>query len=221
VVVPSRLLREGILDSEAVNALSFPAEVFYRRLMSVVDDFGRFDGRPSVLRSRLYPLKVESVREADISRWIAECEKAGLIVLYEHSQKRYLQILDFRQRLDRAKAKFPLPKQPVNDTREIVNDFPREEKGSRKEEKGSAAPDLSNSNLFRQPKIPTKEKVLEVFLNAGGTKEMAEKFFYSNEATGWFYKGSPITNFASMVPGYIASWKGNLSGTTKTDFSWI
>lgn len=80
--MPSRLLREGILDSEAVNELSFPAEVFYRRLMSVVDDFGRFDGRPSVLRSRLYPLRVESVREADISRWIAECEKAGLLVLY-------------------------------------------------------------------------------------------------------------------------------------------
>lgn len=80
--MPSRLLREGIIDSEAVNALSFPAEVFYRRLMSVVDDFGRFDGRPAVLRSRLYPLKVELVREADISRWIAECEKAGLIALY-------------------------------------------------------------------------------------------------------------------------------------------
>lgn len=80
--MPSRLLREGILDSRAVNALGFPAEVFYRRLMSVVDDFGRFDGRPEVLRCRLYPLKVDTVREADISRWIAECEKAGLIALY-------------------------------------------------------------------------------------------------------------------------------------------
>ncbi|HYH67976.1 MAG TPA: hypothetical protein VD866_24985 [Urbifossiella sp.] len=80
--MPSRLLREGILDSTAVNALSFPAEVFYRRLMSVVDDFGRFDGRAAMLRSRLYPLKIETVREADISRWIAECVKAGLIALY-------------------------------------------------------------------------------------------------------------------------------------------
>jgi hypothetical protein len=80
--VPSRLLREGIIDSTAVNALSFPAEVFYRRLMSVVDDYGRFDGRPAVLRSRLYPLKVETVREADILRWIAECEKAELLSLY-------------------------------------------------------------------------------------------------------------------------------------------
>jgi hypothetical protein len=80
--MPSRLLREGILDSSAVNELSFPAEVFYRRLMSVVDDFGRFDGRPAVLRGRLYALKLDTVREADITRWIAECVKAGLIALF-------------------------------------------------------------------------------------------------------------------------------------------
>jgi hypothetical protein len=218
--MPNRMLRDWT-QSDKIDSISMQAEVFFTRLIMKVDDYGCFYADHRILKASLFPLRLDKVREADISRWIAECEKAGLIVLYEHSQKRYLQILDFRQRLDRAKAKFPLPKQPVNDTREVVNDFPREEKGSRKEEKGSAAPDLSNSNLFRQPKIPTKEKVLEVFLNAGGTKEMAEKFFYSNEATGWFYKGSPITNFASMVPGYIASWKGNLSGTTKTDFSWI
>ena len=88
--MPNRIIREGILDSEAVNALSFPAEVFYRRLMSVVDDFGRFDGRPSVLKGRLYTLKLDSVREADISRWTAECVKAGLIALYAADGKPYL-----------------------------------------------------------------------------------------------------------------------------------
>lgn len=88
--MPARLLREGILDSEAVCSLKWDAEVFYRRLMSVVDDFGRFDGRPSVLRGRLYPLQIDKVREADITRWIAECEKAGLIALYSAVGKPYI-----------------------------------------------------------------------------------------------------------------------------------
>ena len=88
--MPSRLLREGILDSDAVNSLTAAEEVFYRRLMSVVDDFGRFDGRLSVLRSRLYPLQIDRVREADISRWIAACEKAGLIALYERDGRQYI-----------------------------------------------------------------------------------------------------------------------------------
>ncbi len=106
--MPSRLLRDGILDSEAVNKLKPPEEVFYRRLMSVVDDFGRFDGRPQVLRGRLYPLRIDDVREADISRWIAACEKAGLIALYSHDGKPY--ILFGKLGSPRAKeSKYPPP----------------------------------------------------------------------------------------------------------------
>lgn len=106
--MPVRLLREGILDSAAVSSLSAHAEVFYRRLMSVVDDFGRFDGRATVLRCRLYPLKIDTIREADITRWIAECEKAGLIALYEVDSKPY--ILFHKLGPARAKeSKFPAP----------------------------------------------------------------------------------------------------------------
>lgn len=108
----TRLLREGILDSAAVNSLSFQAEVFYRRLMSVVDDFGRFDGRAAVLRGRLYSLKLDTVREADITRWIAECEKAGLIALYAVEDKPF--ILFRKLGPARAKeSKYPPPSADV------------------------------------------------------------------------------------------------------------
>jgi hypothetical protein len=105
--MPSRLIREGILTSERVDVLDNPAEVFYRRLLSKVDDHGYFDARPSILRSSLYPLRVDRVREADISRWIAACEKAGLIALYEHAGKPYLQVLDTRWQA-RSEPKYPV-----------------------------------------------------------------------------------------------------------------
>lgn len=106
--MPTRMLREGIIDSEAVNSLTWEAEVFYRRLMSVVDDFGRFDGRPSILRGRLYAAKLDKVREADIPRWIAECEKAGLIALFTADGKPY--ILFHKLGPPRAKvSKWPAP----------------------------------------------------------------------------------------------------------------
>lgn len=115
--MPTRLLREGIIDSDRVNQLDWPAEVFYRRLMSVIDDYGLFDGRISILRAKLYPTKLERVREADISRWMAECQKAGLILLYEVEGKPYLQVLDTDWQT-RSKPKYPLPtesncKQPL------------------------------------------------------------------------------------------------------------
>src|SRR5690349_9592978 len=106
--MPTRLLREGILSSDPINKLDWAEEVFYRRLMSKVDDHGLFDARLSVLRSSLYPLKVDRVREADITRWMAACQKAGLIVLYEADGKPYLQMLNTKWE-KRGKAKYPIP----------------------------------------------------------------------------------------------------------------
>lgn len=99
--MPNRILREGILDSDRVNSLSYDSEVFYRRLMSVVDDHGRFDGRTSIIKARLYALR-PTTRETDISRWIAECVKAGLIALYSVDSKPYLLF----HRLGEARARF-------------------------------------------------------------------------------------------------------------------
>lgn len=106
--MPNRIIREGILTSDRIEQLDAPAEVFYRRLMSKVDDHGLYDARPSILRSSLYPLRVDRVREADIARWIAACEKAGVIALYQHDGKPYLQMLDTRWQA-RSEAKYPLP----------------------------------------------------------------------------------------------------------------
>jgi hypothetical protein len=106
--VPNRIVREGILTSDRIDQLDAAAEVFYRRLMSKVDDHGLYDARPSILRSSLYPLRVDRVREADITRWIAACEKAGVIALYEHDGKPLLQMLDTRWAA-RSEPKYPLP----------------------------------------------------------------------------------------------------------------
>ena len=106
--MPTRMLREGILSSERVNALSERAELFYRRLMSVVDDYGRFSANPTLLRSSCYPLKFDSVKEDSIKKHLAEAADAGLIVLYTVGGKPYLEIQDFGQRIQ-SKSKFPEP----------------------------------------------------------------------------------------------------------------
>lgn len=151
--MPSRVLREAILDSEAVNALSVPAELFYRRLMSVVDDFGRFDARPSVLRSRCYPLRVSAVREADISRWLAECETAGLIALYSADAKQYLLFRKLGE--PRAKfSKFPAPPAGTEDLRADANGCAH----VRADVPGSNSGSESNSNKPPDPPLPFSSK---------------------------------------------------------------
>lgn len=110
--MPNRIVREGILTSERVDTLDWPAEVFYRRLLSKVDDHGLYDARPSILRSALFPLRVDRVREADCTRWIATCVKAGLIALYEHGGKPYLKVLN-TQWQERSQPKYPIPPEGI------------------------------------------------------------------------------------------------------------
>lgn len=67
-----------------------------------VDDSGRFQFSPQLLKSYLYPLK--DIRIADIARWCAECADAGLIAIVEAHGKRYVQIQKFGQRQGKTKS---------------------------------------------------------------------------------------------------------------------
>lgn len=105
--MPTRILRDGILTSERVARLGWSEEVFYRRLMSVVDDHGRYYALPALLRAACYPLHLDKVSDADIGKWLTVCVTAGLVSVYPASDgKRYLEILDFNQRVQ-SKSKFP------------------------------------------------------------------------------------------------------------------
>lgn len=107
--MPTRILRDGILTSERVAKLGWGDEVFYRRLMSVADDHGRFYALPALLRAACYPLHLDKVSDADIGKWLTACVNAALVSVYPASDgKRYLQIHDFGQRVQ-SKSKFPDP----------------------------------------------------------------------------------------------------------------
>lgn len=107
--MPNRILRDGILTSEPVASLSWAAEVFYRRLMSVADDHGRFHGIPKLIRAACYPLQIDKVSDADIGKWLTECVTAALVSVYPAADgKRYIQIEKFGQQV-RARSKFPEP----------------------------------------------------------------------------------------------------------------
>lgn len=106
----SRVIRNGILDSERFNSLSGFAQNFFFRLLLIVDDYGRFDARPAFLRSRLYPVS-DYVKEGDIERALHECNNAGVITIYKDfgTGKTYLEVKNFNQRIQAKRSKYPSP----------------------------------------------------------------------------------------------------------------
>ena len=66
---------------------------------------------------------------------------------------------------------------------------------------------IKNSNLNRQPIIPNKDEVWEVFQRSGGTKEMAKSFYEKYESVGWITNTGAITNFVPLANRFISTWK--------------
>jgi hypothetical protein len=124
--LPTRVLRDGILDSERVGDLSVLAELFYRKLMSVVDDYGRFELVLSVLRARLYSQRLDETSEDDIRGWVTECCTGDrpLVKCYSVDGKSYLEIQEFGQQLKAVKSKYPEPN--PNGNQEFVHGRIRE-----------------------------------------------------------------------------------------------
>jgi hypothetical protein len=113
-LMPTRIIRDGILTSEPVDQLSWAEEVFYRRLQSVVDDYGRFYAHPSLILAACYPLKLKKVSDSDVEKWLAACVTAALVRVYlAKDGKRYLEIQKFGQRIQQVKSKFLGPEDEV------------------------------------------------------------------------------------------------------------
>lgn len=111
--MPNRIVREGILTSGRMATLDWPSEVFFRRLMSVVDDFGRYYADPGLLRAACYPRQLNKVTDADIGKWMQCAAEAGLVSVYRaEDREMYLEIANFGQQVRAKKSKFPGP--PIN-----------------------------------------------------------------------------------------------------------
>lgn len=106
--MPTRYLKPGIRDSERINALTAEAEVFYYRLIVTVDDFGRADARPAMLKAACFPVR-DSASTKKCGDWLRELSSAGLIDCYSVDGKPYLQMQKWDNQPRARDSKFPAP----------------------------------------------------------------------------------------------------------------
>ncbi len=235
--MPTRILRDGILTSERVNTLDWEAEVFYRRLLSLGDDFGLFDARPAILRPSLYPLKLDQMRETNIQRCLNDCSAAGLVRLYEVKGKQYGVIVNYGQRI-RKESK---PRYPVTpEIAELFSDFPQfaelrgdsrrsaadcgeppppaaktKAKAETKDQEKTETNILSGSHCVEQFPRCSEEvhRFMAALLEAPKGDELArcaESFFDDFAARGWKdSRGIPLADWKPAARKYARSWAVN------------
>lgn len=172
--MPNRILKESICTSETIDGLSIEAETFFYRLMVQCDDFGRMDARPSVLRARCYPLRLDKITDKQVSRWLNELSDADLLWVYEVEGRAYLQVTTWdKHQQKRAKhSKYPQPPErdiTCNQLQADSSNSPREYENTRSENTRSD----SGAGAPLPPEPPTPDPVKElaaVFEQASGIK---------------------------------------------------
>jgi hypothetical protein len=106
--VPNRLLRDGIITSDRINAISAEAEICFYRLLVVCDDFGRMDARLPILKAQCYPLR-DSTTQTKIESYLAELSEHGLIMRYQDSENKPFLAVDKWEQRQRSRPKYVGP----------------------------------------------------------------------------------------------------------------
>ena len=111
--MPTRLIKDSIHESEKVNALSDFQFRIWVNLITYVDDYGRGDARPAIIKGHCFPLRDE-IEAADIGVALLQLAASGCIRLYVVKGMRYLYFpnWDDHQRGRTKVSKFPAPDSP-------------------------------------------------------------------------------------------------------------
>lgn len=217
--MPNRILKESICVSDSINALSpFEETVFYRLIVNC-DDYGRFDGRISVIKNRLYPLK-DDLTLATVKSAIQKLVSEGMVVTYECMGKPYLYLPTWttHQSVRAKRSKYPAPdgvaKSSTNDyeqtntpdntyehmksseniCKQMNADVPVFDIRNSESESNSICVNAPARESKQRPK-PTLEQV-EEYAKLRGHPEFAKRFFDYYDAAGWRdSQNTPVYNW--------------------------
>ena len=114
--MPNRLLKESFKSSPQIEELSWFEQCVWARLIVTVDDYGRFDARPAMLKSELFPVN-EKVSKPALIKAMRHLVAVDLIRMYEVDGRPYLYIptWDKHQRIRAHKSRFPEPDSQMTD----------------------------------------------------------------------------------------------------------
>lgn len=115
--MPARMIREGILDSRAICSMSDSGQLFYRCLLNVVDDFGRFEFDLDLIRTKCFWRQIDRWPLERVRQALTECvacltdDGHATVRMYMSNKtgKKYIAINNFDQRLRLKVEKYPDP----------------------------------------------------------------------------------------------------------------
>lgn len=108
--MPNRIIKDSITKSEKLSDLTDFQFRLWVHLITYVDDYGRGDARPAIIRGACFPLR-DRMTNKDIEKGLADLAGAGCVGLYKVDGKPYLYFPNWEkhQRVRQKVSKCPAP----------------------------------------------------------------------------------------------------------------
>lgn len=179
--MPNRLIRDSIHTSDKVNAMSDFQFRLWVNLITYVDDYGRGDARPAVIKGTCFPLR-DRLTNKDIEAALNALAGIGCVGLYEVDGKPYLYFPNWgsHQNIRNKKSRFPAPDGSCKQLQ--ANDF-----------KCSRNPIQSESEIESEIESETRTREENPFGDGGG--EERPNF---NTVEAYVGNNIPGMNYANM-----------------------
>ena len=198
--MPNRILKESICTSDSIDQLSAFQETMFYRLIVNCDDFGRFDGRPKILASKLFPLK--DIRTQQIEDALRALTSAELVILYEVDGKPFLQMKtwDRHQQIRAKKSKYPAPddgmiKHDINCNQMISNDIKCPRNPIQSESNPNPIEKAQTAKRFAPPSVEEVTAYCRERKNGVDAQRFVD--FYASK--GWKVGQNPMKDWRACV----------------------
>lgn len=205
--MPQRFLRPGITNSDGWNAISWQAQSFFIRILTLVDDYGRYDGRLAILHAHCFALRSD-VTIKQTAGFRSELQESGLATVYIVDAKEFIQLSKWQERA-RGNSKYPDPL-----TGETVN--PQDSAGFRS---GKTLPSPSSIAISHRPSplatssadadtVPAEKELLEFLNQTSGGQFRPLPCNLTPIKARMKEHSATVEEIKKMISRQVGMWKG-------------
>ena len=216
--MPNRIIKDSICGSEKLNSLSDFQFRLWVGLITYVDDYGRGDARPAMIKGSVFPLR-ERVTVKDIESALHALAGAGCVCLYNVGGKPYLYFPNWErhQRIQTKRPRYPSPEDadanPAGDSQShggsrwvtvSHGESPLESNPIQSESESNPNPIVADKPPRTHFTPPTVEDVKAYCMERGNTVD-AQRFVDYYTANGWRVGKNPMKDWRATV----RTWEKN------------
>lgn len=235
--MPQRFLKPGITTSKKWDSCSWVAQSFYIRLLTLVDDFGRYEADAALLRSMAFPLR-EDIRTSQVQKLMHELQANQLADFYTNLDgKVYIQLTNWTETPRSNRSRYPALDTTCkrlfddeNTPLQLPSDAPTlqaDESSLQTDVSGLQANvtlprhrQIVNESSIHLPQRPenghcTEKDLLDFFESISAPKSDAEWLFLHWQENDWTVNGKPVRDWKLKVKAWYKTGRIFPSQQTK------